>query len=134
MIARVKQHCRCNRRCEFKKNIKNITMKEVREAIEQTRKELKVETVTLTSFIMKKISMKDTRTSSIGFGIVAITMLVLVLGFLSAGDIIGLVKYFENRRKPTSVKRSVKGKKGRRLGLRKELAINRENIAETKNA
>lgn len=93
---RVKHHCRCNRRCNFKKNIKNITKEEVMVAIEQTKKELTVEPKTLTSFKIKKVSMQDTRTSSIGFGVIAIITMVTVLGFLSAADIIGVVRYLQS--------------------------------------
>ncbi|XP_060080905.1 neural cell adhesion molecule 1-like [Ylistrum balloti] len=98
-ITQTKQHCRCNRRCTYLKNILNITMEQARNAMEQIKKELTVEPTTLTSYIIKKISMKNSNTSSIGFGVIAIMIIILVFGFLVGGDIIKLAKYLHDCRR-----------------------------------
>ncbi|KAL5011802.1 hypothetical protein ScPMuIL_010353 [Solemya velum] len=77
----------------------NITKEEKRELIEENIKEIKkdlqVDKDNITAVIAKKISAKDERTSSVGMGILAISLLVLTFGGILLLDVTSLIHDFK---------------------------------------
>lgn len=73
--------------------------------IAQIEKELKVDTKNLSSSINKRISVKDSRPSSVSIGVVGIVFLALIFGIVVLIDIFSLPQYLENLKQIWNIQR-----------------------------
>ena len=84
--------------CNCSNQTSNKTAEEIQESIARIQQALFVDSKTLTSHKIKKISAADDRTSSTAMGGVAIAVLVMVVCVILLIDLLHLVRWYQSPR------------------------------------